>query len=390
MARTNHLRISALALALVLALAAVVLASLVAKPALAGTTITVNSTDDEYNADGDCSLREALHAANTNTARDACRAGGTGTDTINVPRGTYVTATDTTDAPGEQDATVGDLDITSPTIINGAGARQTTVAGIPPFDDQIFENGETTSTIRGLGITGGNGFVAGGVENNTGTLTLDQVAIYGNVSSFGGGGVASYANSSVDTLTIRDSTVWANHANDSNGGVSQQDGTAYIINSTISGNHGHGVTANDFDSGDGEKHFMYIQSSTIANNNIGNPPQEGVGIRAEGLEMEVYVKNTIVSNNDTKNCDFFGGKIISQGNNIDSADTCGFAKSTDKRNTDPRLGPLENNGGPTDTRALQKGSPAINAGGKSFLGRDQRGVKRPQGNRSDIGAYEKK
>ena len=386
MARTNHLRISALVLAL--ALAAVVLA-LIAKPALAAT-ITVNTTDDEYNADGDCSLREALHAANTNTARDACPAGGTGTDTINVPAGTYVTATDTTDAPGEQDARVGDLDITSPTIITGAGARNSTVAGIPPFDDQIFENVEpATTTIRGLGITGGNGFVAGGVENNAGTLTLDQVAIYGNVSSFGGGGVASYGNSSVDTLTIRNSTVSGNHANDSHGGVSQQDGTAYIINSTISGNHGHGVTATDFDTGDLEKHFMYIQNSTIANNHTGNDTQEGVGIRAQNPEMVVNVKNTIVSNNETKNCQFVGGKIKSQGNNIDSANTCGFAQATDKRNTNPKLGPRENNGGPTDTHALLKGSPAINAGGKDFPARDQRGVKRPQGNRSDIGAYEK-
>jgi hypothetical protein len=55
-----------------------------------------------------------------------------------------------------------------------------------------------------------------------------------------------------------------------------------------------------------------------------------------------------------------------------------------------RCGPLKNNGGTTDTHALLRGSPAINAGGNDFPPKDQRGVKRPQGKRSDIGAYEKK
>ena len=103
-------------------------------------------------------------------------------------------------------ATVGDLDLTSPTIITGAGARKTTVVSIPPFDNKIFEHGETTTRLNGISITGGNGFIIGGVENNTGTLTLDEVAIYLNVGSFGGG-VASYANSPLDSLTIINSAV---------------------------------------------------------------------------------------------------------------------------------------------------------------------------------------
>ena len=51
-------------------------------------TITVNTTDDELNADGDCSLREAIQSANTDAVVDGC-AGGTGADTVVVPAGTF-------------------------------------------------------------------------------------------------------------------------------------------------------------------------------------------------------------------------------------------------------------------------------------------------------------
>src|SRR5215210_9368094 len=60
-----------------------------------------------------------------------------------------------------------------------------------------------------------------------------------------------------------------------------------------------------------------------------------------------------------------------------------------KMSLDRALGPLENNGGPTKTHALQNGSPAIDAGGEPFPATDQRGVTRPQGIASDMGAYEK-
>src|SRR6266571_5278712 len=59
-----------------------------ARPAHAATTITVNTTADELISDGNCSLREAIQAANTDTAVDACPA-GSGADTIVVPAGTY-------------------------------------------------------------------------------------------------------------------------------------------------------------------------------------------------------------------------------------------------------------------------------------------------------------
>jgi hypothetical protein len=60
--------------------------------------------------------------------------------------------------------------------------------------------------------------------------------------------------------------------------------------------------------------------------------------------------------------------------------------------TKPLLGPLQNNGGPTDTRALLPFSPAINHIPTQYCAvrTDQRGVWRPQGAGCDIGAFEKK
>jgi hypothetical protein len=80
-----------------------------------------------------------------------------------------------------------------------------------------------------------------------------------------------------------------------------------------------------------------------------------------------------------------------QGYNLDGDDSCGFTRATDITNTDPLLGPLANNGGPTQTMALLPGSPAIDKGGTAAngcLATDQRGVTRPQGPACDIGAFE--
>jgi hypothetical protein len=121
-----------------------------------------------------------------------------------------------------------------------------------------------------------------------------------------------------------------------------------------------------------------------------------------GCRADLDLSNTIVADNSPGNCPFeyYGA---SSGFNIDDDGSCGLTDPTDLPNTDPMLGALQDNGGPTFTHALLPGSPAINAipltdctydddGDPDTpevpLAEDQRGVARPQGEGCDIGAYE--
>ena len=137
--------------------------------------------------------------------------------------------------------------------------------------------------------------------------------------------------------------------------------------------------------------MLTISSSTIS----GNSATIGGGISNGGTAT---LKNSIVANSSSGgNC---SGIITSQGHNLSSDATCNFNNTGDLNNTDPMLGPLQNNGGPTQTQALLSGSPAIDAGeplgctdGKGHLLKtDQRGKPRPDPEDTggcDMGAYER-
>src|SRR3954452_13243768 len=112
-------------------------------------TITVNTTDDSLAADGKCSLREAVNAANADAGGD-CVA-GSGSDTIALPAGTFKL----TIAGASEDANAtGDLDLASTITIAGAGAGATIVDG--NHVDRVFDvAGAKTVVLQGLTITGG-------------------------------------------------------------------------------------------------------------------------------------------------------------------------------------------------------------------------------------------
>jgi hypothetical protein len=86
------------------------------------------------------------------------------------------------------------------------------------------------------------------------------------------------------------------------------------------------------------------------------------------------------------------GAITDGGSNLDSGTTCDFSLRSDLNNTNPMLGALGDNGGPTQTMALLQGSPAIDwVAASSCPATDQRGYTRPDGSGEsmcDIGAYE--
>jgi CSLREA domain-containing protein len=142
--------VSAISRSRMLAVAAVIGALALSAPAAAlGAQITVTTTADTITG-GQCSLRAAISAANTDTTVAGCAA-GSGTDTVLVPAGHCAL---TLAAANEDANATGDLDITSNIVISGAGAGSTTADanGI----DRVFDvHGNATTTIEGMTITGG-------------------------------------------------------------------------------------------------------------------------------------------------------------------------------------------------------------------------------------------
>jgi len=337
------------------------------------TNTDINDTACEYASVGNCSLREAIIAANAVA----------GDDTITVPAGIY---TLTIAGPSEDAAATGDLDLTSNITINGVGAGATIIDG--GALDRVFDvTGAFTVNISGVTVRNGNtgGADGGGIFNPVGTLTITNSAFSGNTALGGfGGGIFNNAGD----LTITNSAIFGNSASNG-GGVFNLSGVATITNSAFSGNSAVS------DRGGGI--FNNAGDLTITNNTIsGNSAANGVVYNGVGT---VTFRNTIVANSASGgNC---SGAFINGGNNIDDGITCDWGSiSGSKSITNPLLGALADNGGPTQTFALLAGSPAIDAGNDTVCadpvgapnygagGFDQRGRKRPQGAHCDIGSYE--
>ena len=265
----------------------------------------------------------------------------------------------------------------------------------------------------GAGSDGGPG-EGGGVANDFGTVTLDRSTVSGNFAVGGnggsggpgeGGGVAN----DFGTVTLDRSTVSGNSAVGGNGGsggpgegggVVNDSGTVYVFNSTVSGNVARGGAGA---AGVGSPHgggvfngvgSLIVTHSTIAANVVpAGFLEDGGGLF--NFEGAVLLKNTIVAANraavDLVNGEF--GDIFSDGFNLaGSASGLIVPGPSDQFNLTAaalRLGPLQNNGGPTFTHALLCGSPAIDAGDNTDApATDQRGFLRIVGGVIDIGAYE--
>ncbi len=339
-------------------------------------TFTVNSTadtaDDDtadgicVDASGNCTLRAAIQQANA-FAR---------LDTIVLGANTYTLSLTGTD----DDAALGDLDITQDVTISGAGAITTIIDG--GDIDRIFHvapSGGVTVMISDLTIRNGNssGLAGGGIRNG-GTLDLQDIALSSNVSANDGGAILNLV-----TLTITNSTINGNTASGNGGGIFNS-GNLTLRNSTVTSN-----TATDEGGGifNTTGATATINNTTISHNSAAI--NNGGGISDNGT---ITLTNTIVANNTGNNC---ASTIPSMGNNLDSGNTCGFTGAGDITNQDPRLDVLANNGGLTLTRALLTGSPAIDAGSippalPACEATDQRGVTRPfpVGGACDIGAFE--
>jgi len=205
------------------------------------TTIVVNTFTDELNSNGNCSLREAVRAANTNAAVDACPAGSASIiDIITLATGTYNLTVGGTDNA----AASGDLDITGDTRITGAGAASTIISGsnLPSPGDRIFHILSGMVQIESLTIKNGKNAVGAGVYN-AGTLTLNSVTVSDNVATTGASGMSSGAGIySTGTLTLNNSTVSNNLATSGykgaslGAGIHNNGATVTLNSSTVTGN----------------------------------------------------------------------------------------------------------------------------------------------------------
>jgi hypothetical protein len=232
---------------------------------------------------------------------------------------------------------------------------------------------------------------SGGI-GNFGVMTVTNSTIISNTifTTYQGGGVI---NAEGGTLTLNNSTISGNSTsgNTPGGGLASVVGATTILNNcTLSGNSARSGGGVFVDSGS-----VSVINATIVNNTAVNTSTSGIQLTGGTLSLG----NSIVANNSvTNNLAISGGVFTSLGYNLtNSSAGTPFAATTDLTNTDPLLGPLQDNGGPsassgTWTHALLPGSPAIDAipVASCTLATDQRGVSRPQpaGGNCDIGAFE--
>ena len=226
--------------------------------------------------------------------------------------------------------------------------------------------------------------VAGGIWNQ-GNMTLTNTTITGNSAS-GCGGIW---NATGKNMSLTDTTISGNSAESYAGGINNQ-GNMTLTNTTISGNSVQGLGSYGggiYNSG-GD---MTLTNTTISGNSA---QYKGGGIYNWRADGDIKLKNTIVANSQSGG-DCEGDPITSLGHNLDSDGTCGLTGPGDLFNIDPMLGPLQDNGGPTQTHAFLPGSPAIDAGDNADCpATDQRGEPRPQDGDGDgqpicdIGAFE--
>ena len=392
-------------------------------------------------------LIRAIAGANNETVHS-------GEDTIVLEPGTTYTLTAADyDTDGDFNGDTGLPSITSSIVIEGNGSTIERAAGTPTF--RIFHVGPAGDlTLGGITVRNGSrgmyGDNSGGGILNRGRVSVTESTISGNTAYGYGGGIENLGTMMIDlcmindnfaiigagiynsgTLIITRSTISGNDADgkpgDYGGGI-YNSGTLDMRDCTVHGNTASGSTVgrggglyND------SRGRLTMENCTISDNIVeygdwcgaggienngtawmnnctvsGNfatsysGPCEGVFTSATGL---MYLSNSIVANQASgRDCE---GPVTSLGYNLDSDGSCGLTATGDKTAGNANLGPLQDNGGPVQTRELLAGSGAIDAGdpdgcvdaGGQLLARDQRGFVRPVNGgtgiaRCDMGAYE--
>lgn len=428
-----------------------------APSAFANTIEITHLVDDASTANGTCTLREAIRAANNNAAVDACPAGSNAArDVIVVKAGVH--SVSLTAGVGEDLGVTGDLDVRGPVYILGAGSKYSIVQGsavgaldrlihIQDLADDVVIEGvtlkggaATTGTKRGgvlwnqeLGpndvelrdVSLEGGFAAsGGDVFNEGVLTIREGRIVDGRTEVAaglgnhGGGIASLGTSSI--LRIEDSEIRGNQAEEDGGGIWTSGGSFFLyrshVTTNVAGGAGGGlfvaspafdVQYDDFtnnraatgggvqiaEQGEIQRCAIVANQATIRGGGVydgfggfvrystiaQNLAPQGAGAYTDATQTLLdadtiaenqgggvfnqrgaFLENVIVANNIGGNCT--GTPPNFGAFNFERGISCGFAATPtgpNFPNTDPLLGPLADNGGPTLSMALQAGSPAI-------------------------------
>jgi hypothetical protein len=363
-----------------LGIAALIALFTLAVPGVAvGQAITITPTRFDDPAAGpvgclptDCSLRQAVAAVS-----------GAQPVTISLQPGRY-------DLTQGVPLVVQSADVVT---IDGAGARATTIHGNNLGSVFDLQEGSDT-TINDVTITGGNSAagqdpaVEGGAVrlDVAGRFELNRSAIIGNRASSQGGGISSFSNSPVQ---IADSVIAGNTAGNAEspalGGGIYSTSQLILRNSTVSGNQLVGTTT--LGAGVYATAAIDLVHVTIAGNSA--PAARGTSLQLQSAltPPPTTIWNTIVTADVGAACAI--NRPTTGDHNLDGDGTCAFMRPGDKPAVNPLLAPLANSGGPTDTRALLAGSPAIDAADATHCRlTDQRGIARPQAVACDIGAFE--
>ncbi len=303
----------------------------------------------------------------------------------------------------------GDLDVTLSGLVIRNGRLQPDFFG-GLAGGGIYNGSSGILTVTGCTITNNFAFLSGGGILNTsaGTVVISNSTIAANWSDENGGGIYNLGHVTIANCTIGP----GNQADDAGGGIHNL-GSLFVTNSTISGNEVQHSGSSGAAQGGGIHNSsagtMALLNTTVSDNDCNNSfnPADGGGIyNASG--GTVSARNTIIGANTVSGAGApdFSGALASQGFNLignNLGATITPAQIADQIGAsdfpiNPRLGPLQDNGGLRQTQVPFADSTAIDKGHSSGSSSDQRGFARPvdepaipnvaSGDGGDIGAVE--
>ena len=252
--------------------------------------------------------------------------------------------------------------------------------------------------LTNCAVTANNAFGnGGGIFSSGDVLTITNSNVSNNETGQGHGGGLYVLGSVSNTASVRACTFAGNltgqnsgSSNNAGGGVYNEGDALTMTNCTVSGNQANGPGGGVYNINGG----LTLQDCTLASNTPGGLDNETGG--AAAITATIITGSSVGNPNVVNN-----GMITSGGSNlIGDPDGNGFvndpnhADPNSQGNHDqtgvanPLLGPLQDNGGPTPTQALQAGSLAIDADFADSTPTDQRAAPRPFGPRNDSGAFE--